>query len=588
MPDALKPGPQSVALDRLREWPENPRKISDAALERLKQRLVDEAEMLEARPLIALPDGTVIAGNMRLRAAAALGWKQIAVHVIDADEKRAREIALTDNNQFGQWEEPELAAIIADLQQQGTDPLALGFEADDVDRLLAQLSEPVGGRPPDGPSLADRFLVPPFTTLDARQGYWRARDAQWLAIGIKSEEGRGENLLGFSDTVLTGDFYAQKRAREAEEGREIPIEEFREQHLAGKDGKRAKAYNTPSRRGESHTKRFFKPAHSTEGFDTYYYRHMKAKAEAELGRELTDDEFRADHYTPPPAGRSYSPSGWDADYYRKKKLAEQEAGRDLTTEEFEAEWWQPTEGRGDIVNTGTSVFSPTLCEIVYRWWSPKGGTILDPFAGGSVRGIVASRLGRQYRGIDLSEVQVGANREQAKEILRDGDFEPGWTVGDAAEVLTDGHHDGPFDLIFSCPPYFDLEVYSEDERDLSAMEPEAFVEGYRGIVASACERLAEDRFACFVVGDHRQGHRQLSLVAETIHAFEDAGAFHYNHAVLITPTGSAAIRAARSFAVRKLTRTHQHVLVFCKGDPVRASEACGPVEVDAEAFGEAA
>ena len=41
------------------------------------------------------------------------------------------------------------------------------------------------------PSLADRFVVPPFTVLDARQGYWQDRKRQWLGVGIQSEIGRG-------------------------------------------------------------------------------------------------------------------------------------------------------------------------------------------------------------------------------------------------------------------------------------------------------------------------------------------------------------------------------------------------------------
>ncbi|HXF87125.1 MAG TPA: hypothetical protein VNK48_02075 [Xanthobacteraceae bacterium] len=47
------------------------------------------------------------------------------------------------------------------------------------------------------------------------------------------------------------------------------------------------------------------------------------------------------------------------------------------------------------VGSGTSIFDPVLCEIAYRWFCPPGGSVLDPFAGGSVRGIVASRLGRR-------------------------------------------------------------------------------------------------------------------------------------------------------------------------------------------------
>ena len=40
-----------------------------------------------------------------------------------------------------------------------------------------------------------------------------------------------------------------------------------------------------------------------------------------------------------------------------------------------------------------SIFDPALCEVIYKWFCPENGDILDPFAGGSVRGIVANYLG---------------------------------------------------------------------------------------------------------------------------------------------------------------------------------------------------
>ena len=47
----------------------------------------------------------------------------------------------------------------------------------------------------------------------------------------------------------------------------------------------------------------------------------------------------------------------------------------------------------------------------------------------------------------------------------------------------------------------------------------------------------------------------------------------------MTAAGSLPIRAAKQFsASRKLGKTHQNILVFCKGDPRRATEAIGEVE----------
>jgi hypothetical protein len=67
----------------------------------------------------------------------------------------------------------------------------------------------------------------------------------------------------------------------------------------------------------------------------------------------------------------------------------------------------------------SSIFDPVLAELAYRWWCPLGGTILDPFAGGSVRGIVAAKVGRQYVGGELRSEQVEANIKQANEIIKE-------------------------------------------------------------------------------------------------------------------------------------------------------------------------
>ena len=56
---------------------------------------------------------------------------------------------------------------------------------------------------------------------------------------------------------------------------------------------------------------------------------------------------------------------------------------------------------------------------MYEWFCPKGGSVLDPFAGGSVRGIVSSVLGHPYLGIDLNDCQIVNNREQANNILEE-------------------------------------------------------------------------------------------------------------------------------------------------------------------------
>ena len=234
---------------------------------------------------------------------------------------------------------------------------------------------------------------------------------------------------------------------------------------------------------------------------------------------------------------------------------------------------------------GTSIFDPVLCELAYLWFSPPGGLVLDPFAGGSVRGIVASKLGRQYIGHELRAEQVAANRIQGDEICAEAEFPPAWITGDS-RMLDKTCADVQADMIFSCPPYADLEVYSADPLDLSTLPYAAFRAAYAEIIAKACSKLKQDRFACVVVGEVRDKMgNYVDFVGDTIQAFRDAGLEYYNEAILITAVGSLPIRVGRQFSIsRKLGKTHQNVLVFVKGDGKRAAQACGTVEISDDCF----
>ena len=47
-----------------------------------------------------------------------------------------------------------------------------------------------------GGKLVGKYGAPPFSTLDAKQGYWQERNRQWKQLGIDSGQGRDEALLG--------------------------------------------------------------------------------------------------------------------------------------------------------------------------------------------------------------------------------------------------------------------------------------------------------------------------------------------------------------------------------------------------------
>jgi hypothetical protein len=120
-------------------------------------------------------------------------------------------------------------------------------------------------------------------------------------------------------------------------------------------------------------------------------------------------------------------------------------------------------------------------------------------------------------------------------------------------------------MIFSCPPYANLEVYSNDINDLSNMVYAEFLLAYRSIINKAVSKLKAGHFAVFVVGDVRdENGYYLDFVSDTKKAFIDSGMKLYNEIILLDPIGTAMIRANNSFGSKKVVKVHQNVLVFKK------------------------
>lgn len=457
------------SVESLIPYVRNARTHSD---EQVAQIAASIREFGWTNPVLVDGESGIIAGHGRVLAARKLEIDQVPViELSHLTLAQRRAYVLADNRlaEAAGWDRELLALELGDLRDDGFDLSLTGFDADELGALL-DLDTGSIERDAANSSLAARFMVAPFSVLDARRGWWQERKRAWIALGIASDAGRDE-LLTYSSSSQPPAVYAAKN-----------------------------------------------------------------EYEARIGHPVSWDEFIA-------------------------------ANPDVK------------------IHTGTSIFDPVLCELAYRWFSPAGGLVLDPFAGGSVRGIVGAKTGRRYVGIDLRAEQVDANRAQWEALDDAVSPAPVWHCGDSRRI-DDIAQDVRADMVFSCPPYADLEVYSDDPADLSTMPYPLFVEAYREIIKRSIGMLADDRFACFVVGEVRgKDGAYLNFVGDTIRAFEDAGARFYNEAILVTNIGSLAIRAGKAFSTsRKLGKTHQNMLVFVKGDAKRATQACGAIEIDDSLF----
>lgn len=163
-------------------------------------------------PVLIDAKNRIIAGHGRIEAAKLLGIIDVPCIVAEGwTEAEIRAYVIADNKsaEMAEWDIDRLRDELAELGAEGINLEGLGFSSDELDELLKAPDEP---RPPSV-SLGERFGLPPFSVLNAREGWWQDRKRAWLALGIKSEVGRGENLLKMSDTVLQPD--PKKRAAKA-------------------------------------------------------------------------------------------------------------------------------------------------------------------------------------------------------------------------------------------------------------------------------------------------------------------------------------------------------------------------------------
>ena len=419
---------ENVNISKLIPYENNARTHSEEQIAKIV-RSIEEFGFIN--PVLIDGDFGIIAGHGMVMAARKMGMAEVpCLFIEDLTEAQKKAYILADNKLAldAGWDDELLRIEIGELQAMDFDVSLTGFDLADFD--LEDYSK--SATDVEHKTLVDLFVAPPLSVLDTRQGYWQDRKRAWKDLGIASEVGRDENLIGAPD---------------------LP------------------------------------------------------------------------------------------EYVNKSTL------------------------KG--IAPQTSIFDPVLCEIAYKWFSTDGGTIYDCFAGGSVRGIVAEKLGYHYTGIDLRQEQIDANIENGNAL----GVHPNWICDDSLNA--DNHlDDESVDLVFSCPPYADLEVYSDDPRDLSNMDYADFVSAYREIIKIACAKLKKDRFAVFVIGDIRDEKGfYRDFITDTKQAFYDAGLKLYNEMVLLEQIGTGAVRANRTFSgLRKVVKVHQNVLVFYKGEPKKIKD----------------
>ena len=217
------------------------------------------------------------------------------------------------------------------------------------------------------------------------------------------------------------------------------------------------------------------------------------------------------------------------------------------------------------INNGVSILDPVMAELVNKWFLPakSGCKTFDPFAGDTVFGYVSGYLGHTFTGVELRKEQADLNNARVQGMDCKYINDDGQNVGKHIGAETQ-------DLLFSCPPYFNLEHYSDLPNDASNQATYGeFMQIIENAFSSAIECLKENRFAVVVCGDVRgktKGGAYYGFPDDIKKVFERNGMHLYNELILIEQSGTLAQRVGRFMNLRKVGKCHQNVLVFFKGN----------------------
>jgi DNA modification methylase len=135
-----------VMVERIARWPierlipyvRNTRTHSEAQVAEVASSI---AEFGFVHPVLAAPDGVIIAGHCRVLAAAQLAMREIPVVVLEhLSETQRKALAIADNRLAlnAGWDEEMLRRELAALEQEEFPVDLLGFDTQELDRLLAE------------------------------------------------------------------------------------------------------------------------------------------------------------------------------------------------------------------------------------------------------------------------------------------------------------------------------------------------------------------------------------------------------------------------------------------------------------------
>jgi DNA modification methylase len=213
-----------------------------------------------------------------------------------------------------------------------------------------------------------------------------------------------------------------------------------------------------------------------------------------------------------------------------------------------------------------SEFNPAVAKNIISFWSNDGDIVLDPFSG-RTRAIVSYAMNRSYVGFEVSKdvVNYMYNRFEDIGILNNQNFNIDIINDDCVNVKN--YLDGKVDLVFSCPPYWNLEKYESCPGQLSdTSEYSVFLKRLKQRSRESADLLKVGGFMCMVVGDFRRRGAYIKFHSDLLSEMEDFKDMELHDVICIQniPFHTAAFYFGSSKRTKRTAKAHEYLLVWRK------------------------
>jgi hypothetical protein len=192
-----------MKVSELKTNPNNPRKISGSALDKLKQSIERDPAFMALRPIVIDENNVVLGGNQRLKAIKALGMKEMpdtwVIQAKDLTEEQRRRFVLVDNAPEGMSGEWDFELLTAEWDMPELEDLGFGVdELESVESLDELPFLPDGDKEP--------FQQMTFTLHDEQVEQVKAAldiSKSMGAFDSQNENSNGNALARICETFLT-------------------------------------------------------------------------------------------------------------------------------------------------------------------------------------------------------------------------------------------------------------------------------------------------------------------------------------------------------------------------------------------------